>query len=85
MSRAAATPVARSASAGGAVLLRTGAGQRILVGGLGDPHAAGGDVDAPGLEPAHHLAEAAPLHAADQIGRRQVQSSKSSSTVSTPL
>ena len=41
--------------------------ERGLVGGLGHAHAAGRDVDAPRLQPAQHLGEAAPLDAAHQI------------------
>ena len=37
---------------------------------LGDADAAGGDVDAPGLEPAHDLSEPASLDAAHEIGGR---------------
>ena len=64
--------------AGGDVGQRGGAGsgalparrQRLLVGGLRHAHRARGDVDAPGLQPAHDVPEAAALHAADQVRRR---------------
>ena len=60
--------------------------QRRLERGVRDADAAGGDVDAPELEPALSLREAPPLDAAEQpVGVDRARPSKTSSTVSTPL
>ena len=47
-----------------------GVAERVLVCGLRDAHRPRGDVEPPGLEPAHHVLEAAALDAADEVRGR---------------
>ena len=44
--------------------------QCLVVGFLGDTHAAGGDVDASDLEAAQYLLQAAAFHPTQKVGRR---------------